>query len=249
MYQFALSNGLGNQSAFHLHRLIAFGNCRSVWSAVGIQMHLPCFINRQDRQVIAIDQPLAGIKNGLEHRLCVFNRVRDHLENFGSCSLPFQRFICFPEQPCVLDGDHCLIGEGFQQVDFLRGEAIRFAVDECPPQRYCSNHLAFPKHGCNQPGEITVFLCHAMKNFDRIFPLQTVLHVDGLAGIERGLDKGFLHRHWLKVLRQPAAQLSANFTQMNQPVRFKCDNPHIRAGDQFFTTVEDLGEDRFGVFN
>ena len=39
-----------------------------------------------------------------------------------------KRFLEFLEQPHVLDGDHGLIGEGFEQLDLRRGEGAHLGA-------------------------------------------------------------------------------------------------------------------------
>ena len=46
----------------------------------------------------------------------------DHLQDVGRRGLPLQRLLRLVEQPHILDGDHCLVGEGLQQLDVVIGE-------------------------------------------------------------------------------------------------------------------------------
>ena len=55
-------------------------------------------------------------------------------KDFTRGRLLFQRFLEFLEQPHVLDGDHGLIGEGFEQLDLRRGEGTHLdaTCGQCP---------------------------------------------------------------------------------------------------------------------
>ena len=49
-------------------------------------------------------------------------------KNFARRRLLLQRFLEFLEQPHVLDGDHGLVGEGFEQLDLRRGEGAHLGA-------------------------------------------------------------------------------------------------------------------------
>ena len=57
------------------------------------------------------------LQHGIEHRLQLAGRARDHLQDLGGRSLLLQRFAQLVEQPRVLDGDDGLGGEVRQQLD------------------------------------------------------------------------------------------------------------------------------------
>ena len=58
----------------------------------------------------------------IQHRLNIRRRAGDNTQDFTRRCLLLQRFLEFLEQPHILDGDHGLVGEGFQQLDLRRGE-------------------------------------------------------------------------------------------------------------------------------
>ena len=79
--------------------------------------------------VIDPTNPGGALDDGVEDRLHVRRRAADDAEHLGRCRLMLQRLAQFCvalldllEQPHVLDGDHGLIGEGFEQRDLFVGE-------------------------------------------------------------------------------------------------------------------------------
>src|SRR5262249_9690851 len=83
----------------------------------------------KDRGVIRIAQACCGLDQRIEYFLHVERRPADDLQNIGGGRLLFQgflqlalaRLLCL-EQPCVLDGDDGLVGEGLDQLDLLISE-------------------------------------------------------------------------------------------------------------------------------
>ena len=72
--------------------------------------------------VINPTNPRRALDDGIEHRLHVRGRAADDAEHLGRCRLMLQRLaqfcvalLDFLEQPHVLDGDHGLVGEGFEK--------------------------------------------------------------------------------------------------------------------------------------
>ena len=72
--------------------------------------------------VIDPANPRRALDDGIEHRLHVRRRAADDAEHLGRRRLMLQRLaqfrvalLQFLEQPHVLDGDHRLGGEGFEQ--------------------------------------------------------------------------------------------------------------------------------------
>src|SRR5262252_3782398 len=66
---------------------------------------------------------------GLEHGLYVSRRLGDYVQYLAGRRLVFQRVLQLPfacllslEQPRVLDSDYGLVGEGFDELDFLAVE-------------------------------------------------------------------------------------------------------------------------------
>src|SRR4029077_15763695 len=84
--------------------------------------------------VINPANPGGAPNDGVEHRLHVCGRAADDSEHFGGCGLMLQGlaqlFIALLqlfEQPHVLDGDHRLIGESFQESNLFFGERTDFS--------------------------------------------------------------------------------------------------------------------------
>ena len=76
--------------------------------------------------VIDPTNPRRALDDGVEDRLHVRRRAADDAEHLGRCRLMLQRLaqfrvalLDFFEQPHVLDGDHRLIGEGFEERDLF----------------------------------------------------------------------------------------------------------------------------------
>ena len=91
--------------------------------------------------VIDPTNPGGALDDGVEDRLHVRRRAADDAEHLGRCRLMLQglaqfcvAFLELFEQPHVLDGDHCLVGKGFEQLDLFVGERTDFraANDESP---------------------------------------------------------------------------------------------------------------------
>ncbi len=67
-------------------------------------------------------------RDRIQHRLNIRRRAGDDTQDFTRRSLLLQRFLEFLEQPDVLDGDHGLVGEGFEQLDLRRGEGAHLGA-------------------------------------------------------------------------------------------------------------------------
>ena len=79
--------------------------------------------------VIDPTNPRRALDDGVEHRLHVRGRAADDAEHLGRCRLMLQRLAQFCvallsslNKPHILDGDHGLVGEGFEQFDLFVGE-------------------------------------------------------------------------------------------------------------------------------
>ena len=73
------------------------------------------------RYIINPADPGGALDDGVEDRLHVRGRAADDTEHLGRCRLILQRLaqfrvalLEFPEEADVLDGDHRLVGEGFE---------------------------------------------------------------------------------------------------------------------------------------
>src|SRR5262249_8392940 len=81
--------------------------------------------------VINPTNPGGALDDGVEHRLHIRGRAADDTEHLGRCRLMLQGLAQFGialldllEEPYVFDGDHGLVGEGFEKSDlFLRERA------------------------------------------------------------------------------------------------------------------------------
>ncbi len=83
-----------------------------------LHVHHAVFADQADaaaRRVI--DQLLALVEDGIEHRGSVAHRSADHAQHVGRGLLQLQRLLRLVEQPHVLDCDHRLVSEGLQQLD------------------------------------------------------------------------------------------------------------------------------------
>ena len=61
-------------------------------------------------------QTRAALSATHQHRLNIRRRAGDHTQDFTRRGLLLQRLLEFVEQPDVFDGDHRLIGEGFESL-------------------------------------------------------------------------------------------------------------------------------------
>ena len=84
-------------------------------------------VHRRHRRVAQLGGTLG---DGLEHRLHVGRRARDHPQDFADRRLLLERFLRLVEQAHVLDRDRRLVGEGLHQRDLLVGEGPRFRTPE-----------------------------------------------------------------------------------------------------------------------
>ena len=97
------------------------------------------FVSLVESQQHIVDptNPCRALDDGVEHRLHVCGRTADDAEHLGRCSLVLQGFAQFCvafldllEQPHVLDGDHCLIGEGFEKGNLFVGKGPHLVAAE-----------------------------------------------------------------------------------------------------------------------
>ena len=85
--------------------------------------------------VINPTNPRGALDDGVEDRLHVRRRAADDAEHLGGRRLMLQRLAQFRialaeflEQPHVLDGDHGLVGEGFEKFDLFISERANFGA-------------------------------------------------------------------------------------------------------------------------
>ena len=75
----------------------------------------------------------------IEHRRQIAGRSVDHLQHLGGRGLLLQRLALLGHQPCVLDRDHRLIGEGADEFDLPVGERL----DPLAREHDDPDHLTF----------------------------------------------------------------------------------------------------------
>ena len=73
--------------------------------------------------------------DGVQHWLNIRRRAGDDAQDFTRRRLLLQRFFEFLEQPHVLDCDHRLVREGFEELDLRRGEGAHLGCDARPVPR------------------------------------------------------------------------------------------------------------------
>src|SRR5262245_20358939 len=90
-------------------------------------------LTESQHHVIDPTNPRRAFYNGVKNRLHIRGRAADDAEHLSRCRLMLQGFAQFCiavlnllEQPYVLDGDHSLVGEGFEQFDLALGKRPGF---------------------------------------------------------------------------------------------------------------------------
>ena len=91
-------------------------------------------LNRVHLTAIGSTKPGGILNEGLQHRLQIKRRPADHLQDFTGGGLLVEGFreiaiarLQLREQPHILDRDHGLVGEGFDEFDLLVGEWLDYA--------------------------------------------------------------------------------------------------------------------------
>ena len=109
----------------------------------------------QGHHVVNAANPRSAFYDGIEHWLHVRRRATDDAEHLGRCRLMFQRLAQFCvalldlfEKPHVFDGDHRLIGEGFEKLNLPFSER----PDLHPTNHDCTDRDAFAEQRCGQHG-------------------------------------------------------------------------------------------------
>src|SRR4030095_7161011 len=98
--------------------------------------HIP--LDQSNHRIVGTAYARGIFSNRVQHRLDARRRTGDNAQDLARRSLLLQRLVQFLEQANVLDGDHCLIGEGFKELDLSRGEGAH--LDPACGQR--SNDLS-----------------------------------------------------------------------------------------------------------
>ena len=99
-------------------------------SPAGSRRHRPIVSHRRvtspstrlNRRIVRVAQPRRIFSNRVQHRLNVRRRAGDDAQDSLVAVCCSNDFLEFLEQPDVLNGDHRLVGEGFEELDLRRGE-------------------------------------------------------------------------------------------------------------------------------
>src|SRR5262249_17602089 len=94
-------------------------------------------IEAEDKSPIGSTKPYRTFGNGFEDRLQIERRPTDDLKHIGSGSLLLERFTEFAKQSRVLDGNHSLSSEVFDQLNLLIGEGPNFVAIEDNSANQC----------------------------------------------------------------------------------------------------------------
>ena len=86
------------------------------YRAMNIAFHEP------DDDVVRSAEARGALSDRVEHRLGVGGRAADDAQNLRCRRLLLERFLRLVEQPHVLDRDHRLGGERFEELDLFIGE-------------------------------------------------------------------------------------------------------------------------------
>src|SRR5262245_24848863 len=109
-------------------------------------------IEKTNRRVVGSAHPRSTLGDRVENGLGVSRRASDDTEDLACRSLLLQRLLEFVEQPNVLNGNHCLISEGFKQLDLRRGKGAHLEA-ACSK---CSNKFSLQPKGRAQVGAPSV---------------------------------------------------------------------------------------------
>ena len=123
------------------HRNVSFGEVqRSAAPLLDIGLR-QIAVHRCSPIPFTVDEPhrakagLASLdclrQHRFEHRLQFTRRTADHLEHIGGGRLLLERFAQLVEQPCILDSDDGLIGEGLQQFNLSVGKRAGLSFGGC----------------------------------------------------------------------------------------------------------------------
>ena len=125
-----------------------FGEINRDWTVVGREAQPFALAHEEDR-VEGITQVTCRFGQRVEHLMQIECRAADNLENIGCGGLLPQRlrqivgaFAQFPEQPRILDGNNCLLGEVAEQLDLLVSER----ADLLSINHDHADELGVPKH-------------------------------------------------------------------------------------------------------
>ena len=109
----------------------------------------------KDGGVVRVAQASGGLGHGVEYRLNVGRRARDHSQDLRSRRLLVQRLFRLVEQADILNGDDCLIGKGSHQLDLLLGKGLN--LDSTDHDH--ADDSAFPEHRDGEDRAVHLILC------------------------------------------------------------------------------------------
>ena len=105
-------------------------------------------INADNIGIARFAQPRGILRHHIEHWLNVRRRAGDDAQNFTCRCLLFQRFGELLEQPDILDRDHGLVGEGFEELDLFIAKRLHLrAADINNTDRISLSQQRGRKHG------------------------------------------------------------------------------------------------------
>src|SRR5262245_21796228 len=115
MYHLTIDNCAANDGA--PIKRTDFAN-RQVWGrAISSSDPISVLFDTYDGDIGRSTNTSSIFSNCIQHRLNIRRRASDDAQDLARCSLLLQRLLELIEQPYVLNGDHCLIGEGFKKLD------------------------------------------------------------------------------------------------------------------------------------
>jgi len=107
--------------------------------------------DESNRCVFCAAQTCGALNDSIQNGLNISRRLGDHPQDLAGSRLLLQRlceisvaFLQFLEQPHVLDGDHGLGCEGFEQFDLFIAERPNFE----PPDKDNADRNALAEQGC-----------------------------------------------------------------------------------------------------
>src|SRR5262249_17015322 len=99
-------------------------------------------VRTKHRGHVCLTKARCGFDQRIEHGLEMERRAANDLEHVGCGALLLEGLTQLVKKSRVLDGDHSLVGEGFDQGELLIGERPNFG----PPHRNHANEDTFATH-------------------------------------------------------------------------------------------------------
>ena len=135
-----------------------------------------------DEGVLRMAEALGRLSDRVEHGLNVRRRTADDIEDIARRRLILKQLrelvgprLHFLKKPCVCDRDHCLVGEGFNEVDLL----VRKRFDHCAQQtEHSDGHAVAYQRDSEHRSEPANLL---MVPVSELGVIETIGQVDGAA--------------------------------------------------------------------